>query len=464
MGVAVIIIANDFTALSVALPSMERDLHSNLSTIQWVINAYALVFGVVIVTGGRLADMYGRRRVFLTGAAVFATFSLLGGVAPDDIWLIACRALMGIGGALMWPAILGMTYDVMPESKAGIAGGLILGAAGFGNAMGPLIGGLLTDSMGWRWIFFLNIPIAAFGVITTLAFIEGDAPRVGRERIDYGGVATLSIGLVMLLLALDQSTTWGWGDRRVIGMLVGAGALVVAFVLIERREGPAALLPPDVVGNRNFAAACLSVLLMSAVFFAVLLYLPQFMTKVLGFPAAKAGVGLLPMMASFAVVSFIAGPVYERLGPKVTVAAGAVLITVGMFLLSFIDAGDQYLNLLPGMLVLGPGIGLFYSAVTTAGVTALDPSRTSLAGGIIYMFQVGGGSVGLGVNTAVVTSSGATLTFLVGGIGHAFLLDTALAFLGTIVAIGFVGGRLAPAAHPLEAAHLRHRHLHRAHL
>src|SRR6266508_3858272 len=165
MGLAVIVIANDFTALSVSLTDIEKDLESDLTTVQWVINGYALVFGVLIVTGGRLADMFGRRRIFFLGAAIFATFSLLGGLAPDIGWLLACRALMAVGGAMIWPAILGMTYEILPESKAGLAGGLILGAAGFGNAVGPLLGGFLTDSFSWRWVFFVNLPIAGFAML-----------------------------------------------------------------------------------------------------------------------------------------------------------------------------------------------------------------------------------------------------------------------------------------------------------
>jgi MFS family permease len=153
MGVAVLVIANDFTALSVALPQIERAFRTDITSVQWVINSYALVFGVLIVPGGRLADIFGRRRIFFLGAALFATFSLLGGFAPALGWLIACRVLMGVGGAMMWPAILGMTYSLLPREKAGLAGGLILGAAGFGNAVGPLIGGALTDSLGWEWIF-----------------------------------------------------------------------------------------------------------------------------------------------------------------------------------------------------------------------------------------------------------------------------------------------------------------------
>lgn len=458
MGLAVLIIANDFTALSVALPAIEQDLDTDLTTVQWVINAYALVFGVLIVTGGKLADMYGRRRMFFLGAAIFAGFSLLGGVAQDDVWLIACRALMGIGGALMWPAILGMTFDALPASKAGIAGGLIMGAAGFGNAVGPLIGGLLTDELSWRWIFFLNIPIAAFGVFATWKAIAPDPPTKERERLDYAGVVTLSVGLVAFLLALDQSSDWGWGDPRVLGFVAVAVVSLIAFAVVERRAGMAALIPPDVIGNRNFAAACGSVLLLSACFFGALLYLPQFFTKSLGYSALEGGIGLLPMMGTFALVSFCAGPLYNRVGPKVVVGLGAACITIGMFMLSTIDAGDDYVSVMPGMFVLGAGIGFFYSSVTTAAITALDPSRSSLAGGIVYMFQIAGGSIGLGINTAIVAAAGGSVAQFTAGIGDAFLLDAALAAIATLVAIVFVGGRLHP-----NAIHLHRRHAARAH-
>ncbi len=458
MAVAVIVIANDFTALSVALPSIEADLDTNLSTVQWVINAYALVFGVLIVTGGRLADMFGRRRMFVVGSVIFAGFSALGGAATDDTWLIVCRALMGVGGALMWPAILGMTFAALPESRAGLAGGLILGAAGFGNAIGPLVGGVLTDELTWRWIFFLNVPVAAFGVFVTLRAIPPDPPGGERERIDYAGVTALSLGLVALLLALDQSSEWGWGDARVIAFAAACPVLLVLFGVVERRAGAAALVPRDVIANRNFAAACLAVLLMSAVFFAALLYLPQFMTKAMGYAPLKAGAGLLPMMGTFAVVSFVAGPLYERVGAKVVVSSGAACIAVGMLLLSFLEAGDGYTTLLPGMFVLGAGVGLFYSSVTTAGVTALDPSRSSLAGGIVYMFQIAGGSVGLGMNTAIVTGGGADLTGFADGISDAFRVDAALALAGFVVALLFVGGRVSAAALRAHRPHLPRAH------
>src|SRR5215831_3711075 len=279
MGVAVLVVANDFTALSVALPAIERDLHSKVTTVQWVINGYAMVFGVLIVTGGRLADMFGRRRVFIAGAAIFALFSVIGGLASDIWLLLACRFLMGIGGAMMWPAILGLTYGLLPASKAGLAGGIILGAAGFGNAVGPLLGGVLTDTVGWRWIFYVNLPVAAAAVAITLLVVPQDPARKGEAKIDYPGTVVLSIGLLALLLALDWALDLGWTAPLIIFLFAVGAVALVAFLFVERRAGDTALVPRNVLKNRTFAAACLSTLLCSAIFFAALLYLPQFMSK-----------------------------------------------------------------------------------------------------------------------------------------------------------------------------------------
>jgi EmrB/QacA subfamily drug resistance transporter len=438
MALAVLVVANDFTALSVALPAMEQDFGADVTTVQWVINGYALVFGVLIVTAGRLADMFGRRRLFYLGASLFAAFSVIGGVAPTVGVLLACRALMGVGGAMMWPAILGMTYALVPPSQAGLAGGLILGAAGFGNAIGPLLGGVLTDALSWRWIFFLNLPIAAVAMLVTWRVVRADAGTLPDHRVDYGGVASLSIGLVALLVALDQGIDWGWTDPRIVGLFALAAGALVGFLVIERRAGAPALVPTEVLQNRAFLAACLAVLLMSAIFFAALLYLPQFMAKVLGYSAVASGAGLVPLMGTYAVTSLAAGPLYGRLGPKLSVSLGAACLAVGIFLLSRVHPTTAYDGLVAGMVVLGVGIGLFYSSITTAAVTALDPSRASLAGGIIYMCQIAGGSIGLGVNTALVVTAGS----FVDGIHRAFFVDAGLAVCGVVVAILFVGGRV----------------------
>ncbi len=498
MGLGVIVIANDFTALNVALPAIEQDFNVDVGTVQWVINAYCLVFGMAIVTGGRLADLFGRRRAFFLGSALFAGFSLLGGLAQSTPWLIGMRVGMGLGAALMWPAILGMTYAALPEAKAGLAGGLILGAAGIGNAMGPLLGGVLTDGPGWQWIFFLNVPIAAFAVLVTWLRVHQPRPEVEDHRIDYPGIATLSTGLLLVLLAFDQAADWGFADPRVIGMLVVAVALIVAFALIEPRMKASALIPTDVIRNGEFRSVCIAVLLMSAVFFATVLYAPQFMEKILGYSALKAGLGMVPMLGTFALVSFFAGPAYQRLGAKPTITVGALGLAIGPFLLSLVDAGSSYGALIAGLAVTGIGAGFFYSSVTTAGVTALDPSRASLAGGLIYMFQIAGGAIGLGITTTIFTlssenelsdkadaagthltdhqtavlhgvlagtdsgtaalhqlssSAQATITGIVResfatGIQAGFRFVTIAAVLGFLISLFFVGGRLLPQRAP----------------
>ena len=448
MGMAVVVIANDFSAINVALPTMESDFDTNINTIQWVVNAYALTFGVMIVTGGRLADMFGRRNAFFLGTAIFASMSALGGAAQTETWLIATRTLMGIGGALMWPAILGMTFAILPEEKAGLAGGIILGAAGLGNAIGPLIGGVLTDLASWRWIFFLNVPISIFAVAVTYFLVHVEEPESEDHQLDYAGIAALTIGLVSLLVALDQVDDWGWGDPKVIGLLALAAVMMVAFVPIERRAGKHALVPREVMRNESFTASCLAILFMSATFFAALLYLPQFMEKQLGYSPLEAGVGLLPFLGVFAAVSFVAGPLYDRLGAKVLAVFGAACITIAPFIFSLVDSGSGYAALVPGMVVLGLGVGSFYPTATTAGVTSVDESQTSLAGGIVYMFQIAGGSIGLGLTTTVFS---AAIPPFVDGIQAGFRLDAALSLAGLAIAILLVGGRLFSRSEPAGA-------------
>jgi EmrB/QacA subfamily drug resistance transporter len=448
MALSILVIANDFSAINVALRTIEEDFHTNITTIQWVVNAYALTFGVLIVTGGRLADMFGRRRAFFVGSAIFAAMSALGGAAQSEAWLIASRTLMGIGGALMWPAILGMTYALLPDSKAGLAGGLILGTAGLGNALGPLIGGVLTDLASWRWIFFLNVPVTIFAVLITYYLAHPEEPEVTEERIDYAGITLLSVGLVSLLVGLDQADDWGFGDPRVLSLFALAAVLLVAFVPVERRAGMSALVPRAVMRNQSFTASCIAILFMSATFFASLLYLPQFMQTQLDYTPLEAGVGVLPFLATFALVSFVAGPLYERLGAKLLAAVGAFCIAVAPLLFSLIDSGSGYDSLIVGMVVLGIGIGTFYPTATTAGVTSVDASQTSLAGGILYMFQIAGGSIGLGLTTAIFS----TQSTFVDGLQAGFRLDGILALVGFLIALFFVGGRLLPGRRAPEPA------------
>jgi EmrB/QacA subfamily drug resistance transporter len=491
MALAVFLIANDFTALSVALPNIESDFDSDVSSVQWVINGYALVFGVFIVTGGRLADMFGRRRLFFVGVGIFAAFSALAAVAPSLGVLLAARAAMGIGGAIMWPAVLGMTFAALPERKAGLAGGLVLGVAGLGNAFGPLLGGFLTDALSWRWIFVVNLPVAAFAAFVTWREIHQPAERDAGARVDYLCVATLSAALVALLLALDQVSDLGWGDPLIVSLLCVFVLGMAAFVVVERRMGPNALVPHDVVRNPDFTFACLACLLTAATFFASLLYLPQFFQKLLGYTPLEAGLALLPLMVTYALVSFVAGSLYERLGAKPILSVGVSLMFAGILLLSFVGESWGYGQTVPGMLALGLGMGLFLSTITTAAVTSLSAARASLGGAILYMFQVAGGSVGLALTTTVFTRAaqdalysdaasagvkastpelddvqgvlsgtdsarrvveqfpaqatqitGLVRDSFVEGMSLAFRVDAALAAVGVVVTIVFVGGRL----------------------
>ncbi len=446
MAAAVLVIANDFSAINVAIPQIEKDFETSVTTTQWVVNAYALTFGVLIVTGGRLADLFGRRRAFFVGSAIFASMSLAGGAAQSEAWLIAARVLMGIGGALMWPAILGMTYAILPEERAGLAGGVILGAAGLGNAIGPLLGGALTDLLSWRWIFFLNLPITGFACLVTWRQIHQPRLEVEDARIDYRGIVTLTASLVALLVAFDQATDLGWDDPRIIGLFCVFVVGIIGFVIGERGAGAHALVPADVMGNRDFSAACAAILAMSGIFFATLLYMPQFMLKVMDFSPIGAGAGMLPMMATFAVVSFVSGPLYERFGPKLLISLGSACLVLGPLLLSFaVEVDSSFASLIPGLAVTGLGVGLFYPAATTAGVTSVDESRRSLAGAIVYMFQVAGGSLGLGLSTAILIEAGKGASgpqAFVDGFDAAFRVDALIGLAGFAIAVLFVGGSL----------------------
>jgi EmrB/QacA subfamily drug resistance transporter len=451
MAIAVFVIGNDFTALSVALPAIEKDLAADVTTVQWVITGYALVFGVLLVTAGRLADMFGRRRIFFAGSATFAGFSVIGGLATDAWMLLAARALMGVGGAMMWPAILGMAFSLVPSGRESLAGALVLSAAGFSNAVGPLLGGALTDYASWRWIFFLNFPVTLVAALVTWRVVPRVEVNAGRERIDYNGILTLSIGLLALMLVLDFGADLGWFNPLILGLFLLAIVGLLVFWRAERRVGDNALVPRHVLANRTFFAASIATLAMSALFFAALLYLPQFFTKHLGYSAAGAGAGLLPMMGVFALTSFVSGSLYTRLGAKLILSIGALCLTGGMYLLSWINVAPTYVAMIPGMVVTGIGIGLFYSSITTVGITALDPSMSSLAGAIIYMCQIAGGAVGLGLNTAIVVSA----STLVEGIHFAFLVNTGLALIGLAVTVLFIGGRIDKAT--LDKLVYRHR-------
>ena len=342
MALGVFVVANDFTALSVAIPEIEHDLNTTLKSAQWVINGYALVFGVLIVTGGRLADLFGRKRIFMIGAGIFAVFSLAAGLMPSVVPLIVCRGLMGIGGALMWPAILGMTYALLPEEKAGLAGGLILGVAGLGNAVGPLLGGFLTDELSWRWVFFINLPVTAFAVLVTYRVVHESAVDATERHIDYAGIAVLSVGIISILLALDEGPEDGFGDPAILALFVLGAVMLGSFLVVERRQGEGALVPRDVLRNRVFtgvvrrgAADVGDLLLGPPLPAAVLREGPRLLPVALGRGPAAADARVRGQRPS--------SPVRSTAGsaPRLVVSAGAACLAIGIFWLSLLDADSS---------------------------------------------------------------------------------------------------------------------------
>ncbi|WP_238152173.1 MFS transporter [Microbulbifer sp. A4B17] len=437
MSLAIFLIGNDLTAFSVAIPAIEKEFSSDITTTQWIINGYTLAFGVLLISGGRLADMFGRRRVFFIGMASFAFFSLLGGIATNIPMLLGARGLMGIGSALMWPAILGLVYGMLPENRSGFAGGLVMAMCAASNAIGPVLGGILTDLLSWRWIFFINLPVAALAFFVCWKVIPDDTPENVAERIDYGGVITLTSSLFCLLLALDLVVDVGFKNPLIVVLALSTLLFMGAFILVERHVGRDALIPKDVATNHGFFAAGIATLLLSVVFFAALVYVPQYLSKVHHHSAMYSGMGLLPMMVSFGVMSFIAGGLYETLGAKTIVSVGTIAMCIGMFMLSHLYKATTFVEMIPGLVILGAGIGLFYSAITTAAITAVASERASLAGAILYMFQIGGGAIGLGMNTTIVAMAPDIST----GIDRAFTVNAYLALVGLVVCLLFVSGK-----------------------
>jgi EmrB/QacA subfamily drug resistance transporter len=399
-GVAVALVTIDFTAIDVVITPIEKDLDSDLSTIQWVVNGYFLSFAALLVTGGRLADIFGRRRILLLGIAIFGAMSLLGGLAATDWWLIAARALQGAGGALIYPAAMGIAFAVAPPSRKAFAMGLIIGAAGFGTAIGPALGGLLSELASWRLVLLFNIPVAALAAAATLRNVEKDSGEEGAHHLDYGGIALFGGALALLLLAIDQSSAWGWGDERTIGLLVLAAALAVALAFVESRVDQP-LLPRDVIRNRRFVIPALVGGAMGGPLFIVLFYVPQFLEKLKGWTTLAAGAGSLPLTVALAVSALFAGGLYARLGAKAMVAGASLVIGAGALIIALVDETTSYAVLVPGLVLMGVGLGFGLSSANTAAVGSVDPSRTSVASGLTYMTRTMLSTIALAVATTI---------------------------------------------------------------
>ena len=402
MGIGILVIAADIAAINVAIPAIEKSFETTITVIEWVVNGYILMFGVLMVTCGRLADMFGRKKIFLIGIVVFGLASLAGSLAVDAQMLIAARVLQGIGAALLWPSIIGIVYSSVPEDKKGIAVGLILGVAGVGNSAGPLLGGVLTELYSWRLVLFVNVPLSLAAGLLTYFCVDEQREEGGEKKVDYWGIITISVSLIALLYSIDQFPAWGLDSYKTIALLIVFLVFLIIFIPIERRNKEA-LIPPDVMHNFQFMLNATIMFTFVGSFFAMLLFIPQYYEKFRGYSPLEAGAALVPMMFTFAIVAPIAGSIYNRLGPKLSISIGMLLVFLGTIGVSLSGFGESLLDGVPAFMVAGIGLGFSVPSITTAAVGSVKESRASLAGGIVYMFQLVGGALGLTVITTIFT-------------------------------------------------------------
>jgi EmrB/QacA subfamily drug resistance transporter len=400
MCFALFMIMLDNTVVNVALPSIQRDLHASISSLEWTVNAYTLTFAVLLVTGGRMGDIFGRRTVFLFGVIVFALSSAFIGFAPSQEVLVIGRAVQGIGAAFMMPGTLSIISDAFPPQERGRAIGTWAGVSALALAIGPVVGGALTEYVSWRAIFFLNLPVAAGAVVVTLFAARNSRDETVDRSIDYPGIAALTISLTSLILALIEGNKWGWGSTRIDGLFVLAviGALAFGFVETHRRVP---MVDFSFFRSRTFAGANVVALVISFAMMAQFFFLALYMQNILGFSALQAGVRFLPSTLMVVIVAPIAGRLADRIGPKPLIMTGLSLLAVSLFLQSQITVDSGYGSLLPAFVVLGIGIALTMSPMSTAAMNAVDVTKAGVASGVLSMGRMVGGSLGVAVTGAL---------------------------------------------------------------
>jgi EmrB/QacA subfamily drug resistance transporter len=394
MSFALFMIMLDNTVVNVALPSIQSDLGASLSALEWTINAYTLVFAVLLVTGGRLGDIFGRRRAFLFGVVAFALSSATAGLAPNDLSLVLSRAVQGIGAAFMMPATLSIITNAFPPHERGKAIGTWAGVSALALALGPVVGGFLTEEVSWRAIFFLNLPVAAMAVFVTLvATKESRDPNVPRT-IDYAGVATLTVGIGALVLALVEGNGWGWGSPRIVALLAASVVGLVSFLLVERRTR-FPMVEFSFLRSRMFVGTNGIAFVVSFSMLAMFFFLALYMQNILGYSPLEAGIRFLPSTVLIIIAAPIAGRLTDRIGAQIPIAVGLTLVAIALFLQSRITVDTTYSYLLPTLSLMGLGIGLTMSPMSTAAMNAVDATKAGLASGILSMSRMVGGTFGV---------------------------------------------------------------------
>jgi EmrB/QacA subfamily drug resistance transporter len=440
------------TVVNVALPTLQHDLDASLADLQWTVNAFTLTLSALILLGGGLGDRFGRRRVYLIGVVWFAAASLLCGLAPSAEWLIAARALQGVGGALIVPGSLALIQASIHPDDRPRAVGWWSGLSGTAGAAGPLLGGALVEAAGWRWVFLVNVPIA----VVLAALLARHAPEsrdAGAHRFDVAGALLAAVGLGGVTYALIQPAEAGWAAAAV-GLIAFAG-----FVWVERRSA-APMLPPGLFASRQFSAANLASFFLYGALAGFIFFLPIQLQLTVGYPPLAAGLALLPLTALTLALSARAGAITARIGPRVPLAAGSLCCAVALLLASRIGTQSSYLaDVLPVVALTGIGIPLITPPITTAVLSAVPDARAGIASAVNNGVARAAGLVVVaalpllaGLPSDVAGDPGALGVGFDAGFGTAMLTCAGMFVLGGLVA-WFAGPCPAPAAGPVRRYH-----------
>ncbi|HEX4527472.1 MAG TPA: MFS transporter, partial [Gaiellaceae bacterium] len=363
VSVGLFMIMLDNTVVNVALPSIRSSLGMSIEGLEWVVAGYALTFAAFMLVGGKLADFVGRRLIFMIGLAVFTGASLACGLAPTGGFLIAARVVQGLGGALMNPATLSIITATFAPRERGKAIGIWAGVSAMALAIGPLVGGLLTEHVNWNWIFFINVPVGIAGLVAIPLFIDETRDESADQRLDVPGLATSALGLFSLTYAFIEANNYGWTSARILGALAISAASLVTFLLLERRQR-APMLDLSLFRNRTFSGANASMLFVGLAMFGTFFYVSLYMQNVLGYSPVQAGASFLPMTILIILIAPRAGALTDRVGSRWLVGAGMTLLAGMLFYYSRLGASESFWAILPGLLLGGIGMGMTMTPVT----------------------------------------------------------------------------------------------------
>jgi EmrB/QacA subfamily drug resistance transporter len=396
----------DVAIVNVALPSIQTDLNFSQANLQWVISAYAILFGGALLLGGRLADLLGRRRLFVAGLVLFTVSSLLCGLAWSESSLIAFRALQGLGGALLAPAALSLLMTTFAEGRErNLALGIYGAASGSGAAAGVLLGGVLTSYLSWSWVFFINIPVGVAAIVLTPLLLQESRAGLANRHFDLPGAASITAGLMLLVYATTRATTDGWGTGTTIALLTGSAALVLAFIAIELRS-PSPLLPLRIFRVRSLTAANGAMAIVGSVAFSEFFLLTLYLQDVLHYSAMQSGAAFAAFALAVVVASNVAQVVVGRFGVKPTLTAGLVASAVSVAALTRLPIDGHYFwDLFPWFVLGGAGMGFSFVPVTIASLTGVERSDAGVASGLINTSRQVGGAIGLAAVSAIAATS-----------------------------------------------------------